>query len=155
MKRIVLSSLLAVVVCCAFARTNVNYVGTTYLTDEIVGGWVLSEGNPPSYICAIAGNTYKIHKGAKAAEYMKKAGRIHVLKINAEPGATIEVFAKEKFSGANYVISVGNELFYFDEDTNMIYLCSGSFVMDSKQLKVAGKDGGFVITEDNYLMIYD
>jgi hypothetical protein len=89
------------------------------------------------------------------AECLKKAGRIHVLKINAEPGATIEVFAKATFSGANYVIALGNELFYFDEDTNMIYLCSASFVMDSKQLKVAGKDGGFVITEDNHLIIYD
>ena len=136
--------------------TRINWLGTTYLTKDIPGSWwAKGKTNTPCYTCKIQNTMVSFVAGADLAQIaLKKAKKVHVLKIQTPEQRTVKVF-KRKANGNSYVIKLGDELFYFEEDAKSIPRCSAAFLTDARELQYANLKHGFLIAEDNALVIYD
>ena len=157
MRKIFLVCLLATISVSVFAGSNVNWVGTTYLTKSIVGSWSAKGAmNTPCYTCKIKRTMYSFTRGADvASKALRKAGKVHVLQINTTEKQSVKVFKRKRTEVDTYVIQIGNELFYFEEDAKSIPKCTAAFLADTRELKYANKKHSFLIGEGNVLVIYD
>lgn len=156
MKKFIFSCLLATISISAFAD-NINWMETTYLTKEIVGSWsAIGATNTPCYNCKIKEKMFSFTVGANIAPTaLRKAGKVHLLQINTSEKQSIKVFKRKRANNDSYVIQLGNELFYFEEDAKNIPRCTTAFLTDATELQHASKKHGFLIATGNVLVIYD
>ena len=157
---LVLACLMAISSINAFAEprvgTSIDLVGTTYQTKDIVGSWYAKEGtNIPCYTCKIKNAMFAFVAGANVAQTaLKKAKKVHVLRIQTSEQRTVKVF-KRRANSDSYVIMLGDELFYFEEGAKSILRCSAAFLNDTRELPYATLKHSFLIAEDNALVLYD
>ena len=151
-----MACLLATISVSVLADSRVNWVGTTYLTKSIVGSWnAVGAKNTPCYTCKIKRTMYSFTAGADvASKALRKAVRVHVLQINTTERQSVKVFKRKRTGGETYVIQIGDELFYFEEDAKSIPRCTADFLADTRELQYASKRHGFLIGEGNVLVIY-
>ena len=156
MRRFFLALMLMISVNVFAGSSNISWVETTYQTKDIVGSWsALDETRTPCYTCKIKNKMYSFTAGAEvASSSLKKASRVHVLQVNVDEKKSVKVFKRKKTRDNTYVIQLGNEFFFFDEDTKCVLGCTAAFLVDTHELECCGKKHGFLISEGHLLVIY-
>ena len=156
MKKIFLACLLATISINVFADSSISWVETTYLTKNIVGSWsALGATKTPCYTCKVRSTMCSFTAGANVASTaLKKATKVHVLQINTTEQQSVKVFKRKRTNGDTYVVQLGNELFFLEEDTKSIIRCTSAFLANARELQYADRKRGFLIGEDNVLVIY-
>ena len=139
-----------------FAQLPVAWDQTTYRTEYISGSKQAS-----TYVCDIKGQTYTF-KGemAEAAEkYLKTSSVVHVFLLNEQ--GPVHVYAldnwdRKVYIGADYVFNTGKHWSYYNEKTNGIFGCTSSaFLVPKRKLYPAKEQKGYLLDEDQHLIIYD